>query len=442
MKAPSFACTCDWILPVESPPIPNGWIVVVDGIIDFVGDQLPQRFDSLPQRNLGHGAILPGLINSHCHLEFSDLEVPINVPDQGCIVDWLSEVIKHRRSLAGSMTDPIAHRRATYEKGLREAYCTGTRFLIDNITAPWSADWVAQAAYDFGPIGLRVASAIELVDVTQERARETLQFAKSVLSTPAKSLSLIAAGLAPHAPYTASKRLVAQAVSIANEKKTWVSMHLAESTQELSWTKDRTGPFANWITPWTDDAHRREIGTIEDILLQLQAAPKTLIAHGNYLSQGAIDILAQSPNQFAVVYCPRTHRHFGHAKHPLGDLVLAGVPILLGTDSRASNPDLSIFREWQTACREFPEIHPRKLLTFCTTSPRNFFSTSEQFGKLAERYPPALTWISFQPQTPNLIVNSSTIQNSEESTLWLHMLTANDACPIELHPSLRAFFAE
>jgi len=442
MKAPSFACTCDWILPVDSPPIPNGWIVVLDGIIDFVGDTLPQRFESLEQRNLGHGAILPGLINSHCHLEFSDLEVPIKVPDQGCIVDWLSEVIKHRRSLATSMADPIAHRRATYEKGLREAYCTGTRLLVDNITAPWSADWVEQAAGDFGPIGLRVAPAIELVDVTKQRCEETLKFAKDVLSNSANHSSLIAAGLAPHAPYTASKRLVTQAVSMAKEKNTWVSIHLAESTQELSWTKDRSGPIANWITPWTDEEHRREIGTIEEILLLLRDAPKTLIAHGNYLSQRAIEILAQSPNRVAVVYCPRTHRHFGHDIHPLAELEFAGVPVLLGTDSRASNPDLSIFREWQTACRAFPEIHPMQILKCCTTSPREFFSTYAQIGKLVEGSPPALTWIPFQTELPDLQLNTSSIRTSEDQTLWLKMLSADDASPIELHPSLSVFFAK
>ena len=94
----SFACTCDWIVPCESPAISNGWLVIHNNCIEFLGQDLPAQFNSLPKIHLGSGAILPGLINAHTHFEFSDLNSPIPVPANGSIVDWLAAVIKHRRA--------------------------------------------------------------------------------------------------------------------------------------------------------------------------------------------------------------------------------------------------------------------------------------------------------------------------------------------------------
>ena len=67
--------------------------------------------------------------------------------------------------------------------------------------------------------------------------------------------------------------------------------------------------------------------------------------HGNYLAPDEQHFLAAHAERMAVVYCPRTHAYFGHEAYPLSQLLAAGVPVALGTDSRASNPDLSLFEE-------------------------------------------------------------------------------------------------
>ena len=72
-----FVVSADWIVPVESDPIPNGFVVIAHGTILFVGNHLPAAFLAAKQFRLTGFAILPGLVNSHCHLEFSDLREPI-----------------------------------------------------------------------------------------------------------------------------------------------------------------------------------------------------------------------------------------------------------------------------------------------------------------------------------------------------------------------------
>ena len=76
--------------------------------------------------------------------------------------------------------------------------------------------------------------------------------------------------------------------------------------------------------------------------------------HGNYLDAEEIDLLGRQRRQMAVVYCPRTHDWFGHARYPLEKLLAAGAIVALGTDSRASSHDLSLLAEMRHVAREFP----------------------------------------------------------------------------------------
>ena len=90
----SLVIESDWIVPVESPAIRGGFLAVESGKIIYVGQQLPGRFRAFPKIHLSGGAILPGLINAHCHLELSDIDRPLEVPSgidsSGPMVGWLS----------------------------------------------------------------------------------------------------------------------------------------------------------------------------------------------------------------------------------------------------------------------------------------------------------------------------------------------------------------
>jgi cytosine/adenosine deaminase-related metal-dependent hydrolase len=68
------------------------------------------------------------------------------------------------------------------------------------------------------------------------------------------------------------------------------------------------------------------------------------------------------------VYCPRTHAYFGHTPHPWQQLQAAGAVVLLGTDSRASNPDLSVWKELQFVASQKNAVPVWELLPMITTS--------------------------------------------------------------------------
>ena len=85
------------------------------------------------------------------------------------------------------------------------------------------------------------------------------------------------------------------------------------------------------------------------------------IIHGNYLDDSEIQFLAQNRN-LTLVYCPRTHAAFGHSTHPWRRLLELGGNVAIGTDSRASNPDLSLFAELQFLSGQYPDMSHLDLL--------------------------------------------------------------------------------
>jgi len=124
------------------------------------------------------------------------------------------------------------------------------------------------------------------------------------------------------------------------------------------------------------------LGTIRKplhYLQQLACTDHALAVHCNYLSNEEIRFLSEN-SQVAVVYCPRTHAYFQHAIHPWQKLWSAEATVVLGTDSRASNPDLSIWKELQFVASQ-PGVPPLwDLLPMITTT------AARSVGKIASDY--------------------------------------------------------
>ncbi len=165
-------------------------------------------------------------------------------------------------------------------------------------------------------------------------------------------------GLAPHAPYSVHQEVLREIVRLAEAAGRPVAFHLAESREELELLETGQGPFREMLRKmgaWDDQplaGPRRPL----DYLETLAAAPRTLVIHGNYLRGDEIRFLAQRADRMSLVYCPRTHAFFRHAPYPLAQLLDCGVTMALGTDSRASSPDLSILAEMRFLARQHPEI--------------------------------------------------------------------------------------
>ena len=349
-----------WILPISQPPIEGGWVMTRGHqVVDLGrGDNWPRG----PQLvDLGDVAILPGLINAHTHLEFSDLARPIGFSGIK-LHQWIGLVIRNRIS----RSDPGW----VISKGADLAAKGGARLVGEIATLPW-AGFRSQFSSEIVAFG-------EVLGLASARADERL----SAVSTHfAKSLVVdrVTAAISPHAPYSTSLETVGRCVDYAKKQNASVAMHLCESVEERELIEKGTGPFAQELKNlgFFQASHFGKGPTItQEILQKLAEAPNALVIHGNDLRPSEIEFLA-SQSQMAVVYCPRTHAFFGHPQHPVRQLINSGIRVALGTDSLASNPDLSIWNEVRWLLEHRTDISWLETVAMATIQGADAFGRSD-----------------------------------------------------------------
>ncbi len=332
-----------YVFPVDRPPIADGVVVIEGDRIAGVGRPSPAVTRGAEVIDLESAAILPGLVNAHTHLEFSGLRQPLGRPGMA-LPDWIRQVVAHRRSVDRSVGDSLresqqlAERVAHIAVGLHESLRRGVTTLGEIATVPWSPE-----PFERSPLAYTVF--FELIGLRRELLEERLASARQWLSATASQSWR--AGISPHAPYSVHPELFAQCIELAARAGAPLAFHLAESREELELLRGGTGPFRELLTDldaWDPSAIPLGMRP-RDYLQALAAAPRALVIHGNYLADDEIAVLAQHADTMSLVYCPRTHAYFGHDTYPLSRLLEAGVAVALGTDSRASSPDLSLLAE-------------------------------------------------------------------------------------------------
>ena len=367
----------DWILPVASPPIPNGAMVVDDaGRIVFLGErgQMPVGTD---ETHFESSVIMPGLVNAHTHLEFSDLEAPLGQPGME-FTQWIGEVIKFRFG-----SERVA-KSETIRMGLEQSARYGVAAIGEIATAPVVLEDYQSAL----PCPAALCVFFEQLGsddaVVEQKLAELSQFFSQTkaASTPQQFV----AAVSPHAPYSVSDKLLDGLVATSLQKQATVAMHLAETLAEREFVETKTGPSLEMLQSmgvWRPDAYGN-YESIEAILEKLSECESSLIVHGNYLNARELDFIAANREKMSTVFCPRTHAYFGHSRYPLEEMLERGINVAVGTDSRASNPDLNLGQELVEIHRRHPDVAPETILKMGTAGSAKALGLDESFGSLSQ----------------------------------------------------------
>lgn len=348
---------CAWLINPEQPPRQNVRVTAEQGIVTEIID-CPADERSLVRPV----AVLPQFVNAHTHLEFSGITAPL--PPPAPFTEWIRSVIRYRISHAAA-PDFTAN---AIHTGSRESAACGVQ-IIGEITT--STDGTLALQQHATQDDRTAISFRELIGFSADRVDHQIQIAQEhIAAIAAHQQPSIVAGLSPHAPYSLHPDVVEAVVELTKDKHNNipVAMHLAETQDEIELLSSKTGRFVDFLKSmdlW-DSSALSSIAAPMDYLQRLARAAHALAIHCNYLSPNEIRYLGKHPN-VAVVYCPRTHAYFGHSPHPWKTLREAGATVILGTDSRASNPDLSIWKELQHVARQHHAPPIWELLTMITT---------------------------------------------------------------------------
>jgi len=324
-----------WIVPVGRPPFEDGWLRFERGRIVAMGRRKPA---ASPPRghsiDLGDAILLPGLVNAHTHLEFSDLDRPLDA--DGGLPGWIAKVVALRRARP---TGDAAEARAlaALRAGLAESLCHGVTTIGEIATS------VPRGGYP--PVGPRLRIYREALGLSFTGALPP--------GAVARDLDRLwdSAGISPHASMTVSRALGRALLDEAARRGLPVTMHLAESLAELAYVTGGGGPFRDLFSSlgaWPADRPPPVLPPSEWIG-KLARCRRGSVVHGTFLGESpdatALDRLARHRDRLAVVVCPRTTRLLSGRLPPVRQFLAAGIRVALGTDSRASNPDLSVLAE-------------------------------------------------------------------------------------------------
>ena len=356
-----------WVCPVAQPIIENGIVVCEDGEIRSVGAADDRKRHSCSTVfDLGEVGIVPGLINAHTHLEFSDLPKPLGDPTAG-FTNWILDVIAHRKAIAaasGAVDDDALRqdKNSAIESGIAESADAGVVAIGEIASSPWDFEPYRSAFDSFGMRGIVFHE--QLGNNPLEAFAKKNETSAAVNKFDVRNWK---AAISPHAPYSTAVTLFQTLVAAAAESRTRVAMHLAETLEEIQFIETGAGPFAEMLDQLKIPFQRQPGAINVGDYLRTLAKTNALIIHGNYLNVEELEFVAQHKN-LSIVFCPRTHAYFGHPEYPLRTMLDLKINVAVGTDSRASNPDLDLFAELKQIAATQSSVSANEILRMGTQS--------------------------------------------------------------------------
>ncbi len=343
------------VVPVSHAPIEDGAVLVTGNTIAAVGPFAEIRAAHAGEvTDLGERVLLPGLVNAHCHLDYTMMRRAIQ--PQRSFTEWIGRINALKRCLG-----PDDYR-AAIARGFAELQRWGTTTVANIESFP-------ELLTDAPESPLRTWWFLEMIDVrhvvpSEEIVCGTLAFFE------AHPLRRGGFGLSPHAPYTASGPLYESVSRAAAELDMPVMTHVAESREEWDMFRHARGDlydFMRKLDRWMHDCHHGRT-PLAHLLHHTGFGARWILAHMNELDDHDLELLASIPraDRPSIVHCPGSHRYFRHAPFRLAKLLELRMNICLGTDSLASTHSLSMFDEMRILADREQWLHPADVITMAT----------------------------------------------------------------------------
>ena len=363
------------ILPLTAPPIEDGAVFVAGHRIRAVAPWKNLRPHLRAKvLDLGDVIVLPGLVNAHCHLDYTDMAGQL--PPAKTFTDWIAAITAAKT--AWGYSDYAR----SWLHGAHQLLKTGTTTVGDIEMMP---DLLPEV-WDATP--LRVFSFLEMTGIRARRVPgEILREAVEKIDTLRHPRHR--AWLSPHAPYSTLPELLQRTARLAQKRKWRVSIHVAESTQEFEMFQHARGEMHDWLKRNARDNSDCGRGSpVAHLARQKLLGENVLAIHANCLARGDATLLAKTKTH--VVHCPRSHDYFKHPPFERARLANAGVNICLGTDSLATTrktgkqkPELDLFAEMRALADKDKTISPAEVLELATVNGARALGLTGKAGELS-----------------------------------------------------------
>jgi 5-methylthioadenosine/S-adenosylhomocysteine deaminase len=363
---PPCRLAAGWVVPVSAPPIERGAVLIgADGRIEATGpDHLVPRPPGVIEDRYHDGLLLPGLINTHTHLELTGLSGDPPGPD---FTGWITGL---RQAKAARRADGF---REAARRGIRECWAAGVTTMADT----GDSGAVIEALAELGGSGIVYQ---EVFGPHPAQVDESLAGLRAAVGRLARYAGArVRLGVSPHAPYTVSGPLYAAVAAYAGSENLPLAVHLAESRAESELLRRGRGTFAE---AWTRRGIPHPPGghtPVEWLEAHGVLGERTLCIHVVQASAADLDRLAR--HRVAVAHCPLSNRAHGHGDAPLAAMLARGLRVGVGTDSVLSVGALDLLAEARAA-RALAGLDAAAALALCTVGAAAALDWSEEIGSL------------------------------------------------------------
>ena len=356
------------VVPMVGEPIENGAVAIAGNQIAGVG-----RFEEVKAchggdvLDLGEQILLPGLINAHCHLDYTLLRGQI--PPQKSFTDWIRAINAHKAALQEE--DYLT----AIAAGFAEAQKFGTTTLVNLEAFPELLPRLQRSP-------LRTWWCVEMIDVRRPvPVQEVAEHLCGWFQSHPEWLGGI--GLAPHAPYTASAQLYSDASAISRKHDLLLTTHLAESHEEMQMFRDASGPLFEFLKsigrPMDDCGNETPLSFL---LRRQEIDERWIVAHLNELTEGDFDLLAHAP-KFHIAHCPRSHTFLRACTIRDAKTARARFQHLPRNRQPREQLEPQSFSEMRELLRKEPWISPREVLTMATVNAAHAIGQADSLGRIS-----------------------------------------------------------
>jgi len=328
------------------------------------------------------GVLCAGFVNTHCHLELSHLKGLVR--ERSGLIPFLQAIPKHRNDFTDEQ------KRAARHEAFEQMRKNGTVAVGDIANTDDTKDLRALQAMHFHSFAEAIGFSEPHASAALERSLQVLRSFKADSS----GTKILRQSVTPHAPYSVSRALFG--LIHEYDKQALLSIHNQESVAEDEYYRMKQGAVNLLLHGFgIDDRYFEASGksSLQTYLPWLHDTHPLILVHNTYTHNTDRALALACVPQLYWCLCPNANLYIENKLPDVMAMVRAGLSICVGTDSLASNHELSVLGELQTLHQHFPQLEWGTLLQWGTLNGAKALQMDAQIGSIAVGKKPGLLHI-------------------------------------------------
>lgn len=333
-----------------------------------------------PSLEFYSGIIVPGFINAHCHLELSHMKGVISGKSGRGLPGFIDEIIS-KRNFPDNLKEQID--KADKEMQMKGIVAVGD---ISNTDDSFAVKKSSKIFYQ---------TFVEAFTISDNKVNETFDAAKEHYLKLQKSG--LPAAIVPHAAYSVPDRLYKKINEFENEGNRIISVHNQETPGEDELIKNKSGALAEVLADkgfLLDEFSYPGNTALEVNLHYLNKKDNILLIHNTFSKEKDVDFAENFSDNIYWVFCPLSNLYIENTLPDIPMFFEKGLKTCIGTDSYASNTELSVLSELKVIAEQFPEIHFEKLIEAATINGAKALKIEHKYGSIEKGKKPGINLIS------------------------------------------------